>query len=183
MHHAIHKDSTTMFTMTFDNLDEVTVAAHALTAYRAKGTPGSPAPAMPPLPPQLSDPAQDQLADRIWHALNARPLNTGEAEVVAVFLETPDDKWLPYRELFATLAKRGLGSNEVVDGKPSEVDFKAARALGLLSARMRDFLPAGDYAGKPKPIEAFAARSKQADGIAYRLTKAGRKAAERLLKS
>ena len=156
---------------TFEELQAADQAVHALHAGNAL--------------PAVSANATDPLVERIWKALTVRPLSTIERAVSEILLgHSSDSGWLSYQEIVTMLANCGVGTGEPsASTGVSSADYKAARALGLLSGRMKEHVRPDDYAGKQKPIEAFAARAKLPQGgIGYQLTVAGRAALIRALR-
>jgi hypothetical protein len=135
-----------------------------------------------------SNPSSSQTDDanplviRIQKALTVRPLSLIERAVLEILFDFPVDQWLPYQDLLKAMEVRGIASNVHEEGQCSKVDFMAARALGLISSRMKECCLPEDYTGKSKPIEAFAARAKlNPGGTSYRLENSGRMALSRVL--
>jgi hypothetical protein len=127
------------------------------------------------------DEPEDPLADRIEAGLSVRPLSEIEQAVAEVLFENKAGEWISYNEILVRMEAKGFDNSKPSPDKCSPADYKAARALGLLSSRMKENLLPSDIAGKLKPIEPFAARAHHANqGICYRLTDAGRKALVRV---
>jgi hypothetical protein len=164
------------YALLVNSFEELQVAEKAIQAMLAVG----PKPFVPQASVAGDPPA---LEERIWKALTERPLGPVEHAVVEIMFAHPADTWLPYQDMLKKMEDYGFSNVPGAKGV-SDADLKAARALGVLSGRMKEHLLPSDYAGKLKAIEGFASRTKLTPGgISYRLREAGRAALAKLLKS
>lgn len=148
------------------SLQEVSLASEALQQHRAGMTATSEIP--PGEKPSLDalHPPVSSLSDRIKKALDDDPPNDQRKLMLGILLQTAPGKWRSYEIMKAEFVKNGFEEGQ------------AAAALRDISYQMRVGLPAADVAGHEKPIFVLAERSRVGGVIHYRLTEAGRIAAE-----
>jgi hypothetical protein len=149
-----------------DNVREAEVAIAAVEAYRSQG----------PLAPRGSATATepDGLEDRIYAALRTSTFTKPSQTAARVLLAANPSEPVSVTAVTNAFMDEGLASTE------PQAWHRVRAAFATLSWLMDQRLTSQDKAGAAKPIDVFATRSLDQKGRRmYRLTRAGRAAAQR----
>jgi hypothetical protein len=143
----------------YRNLQEAEVAITAVRAFRAGGQ----------VPAQSAgvDP-ETARADRMETALRAAPMNRPKEIVLQILFDASPKAWVKFSDMQAAFRKERI--------QPE----RASAAIRDLSTLMGQ-LPPEDISGLARKIEVLAERSRVGGEYRYRLTRAGRIAAGRVL--
>lgn len=149
------------FMMTFENTEELMIAARAVDDFRhlTAGVGIN------------SGSIEMEIEAGLKHA----PANTQKLTVIERLLSAAPDDWVPFPSLGEALV------NAQVAGSEDEGRNKAQAAIRDLSWQLRQTVDRAKLLNRDQPIDAFTSRSRAGGVQSYKLTDAGRLAAGRYL--